>query len=38
MNVRRIIEELGMDVATPDDARELLQLKGDLKLHNQQAA
>ncbi|MEM5425249.1 3-keto-5-aminohexanoate cleavage protein [Paraburkholderia ferrariae] len=38
MKVRRIIEELGMDVATPDDARELLQLKGNLKLHNQQAA
>jgi uncharacterized protein (DUF849 family) len=27
-NVRRIIEELGMAVATPDDARKILQLKG----------
>ncbi len=25
---RKMIEELGMDVATPDEAREILQLKG----------
>lgn len=26
--IRRILEELGLDVATPDDARRILQLKG----------
>jgi len=26
--IRRILEELGLEVATPDDARELLKLKG----------
>jgi uncharacterized protein (DUF849 family) len=26
--VRKVIEGLGLDVATPDDAREILQLKG----------
>jgi uncharacterized protein (DUF849 family) len=26
--VRRIVEELGMDVATPDEARAMLDLKG----------
>ena len=26
--VRKVIEGLGLDVATPDDAREKLQLKG----------
>ena len=26
--VRRILEELGLEVATPDDARRVLQLKG----------
>lgn len=26
--VRRIIEELGLEVATPDEARAMLQLKG----------
>ena len=26
--IRRILEELGLDIATPDDARRILQLKG----------
>jgi uncharacterized protein (DUF849 family) len=26
--IRRILEELGLEVATPDDARRILQLKG----------
>jgi len=26
--VRRILEELGLAVATPDDARQMLKLKG----------
>jgi uncharacterized protein (DUF849 family) len=26
--VRRILEELGLEIATPDDAREMLKLKG----------
>ena len=26
--VRRILEELGLEVATPDDARRILKLKG----------
>ncbi len=26
--IRRIIEELGLEIATPDDARQILQLKG----------
>jgi uncharacterized protein (DUF849 family) len=26
--IRRILEELGLEIATPDDARQLLQLKG----------
>ena len=26
--IRRILEELGLEVATPDDAREILKLKG----------
>jgi len=26
--IRRIIEELGNEVATPDEAREMLELKG----------
>ena len=26
--IRRIIEELGCEVATPDEAREMLDLKG----------
>ena len=29
---RRIVEELGLEIATPDDARESLQLKGDDKV------
>jgi uncharacterized protein (DUF849 family) len=27
-NVRRIIEGLGLEIATPDEARKILQLKG----------
>jgi uncharacterized protein (DUF849 family) len=27
-NVRRIIEGLGLEIATPDEARQILQLKG----------
>jgi uncharacterized protein (DUF849 family) len=30
--VRKIIEGLGLDVATPDEARTLLQLKGAAKV------
>ena len=30
--VRRILEGLGLEVATPDEAREILQLKGDGKV------
>lgn len=30
--VRKIIEGLGLEVATPDDARELLSLKGGDKV------
>ena len=26
--IRRIVEELGYEIATPDEAREMLQLKG----------
>ena len=26
--IRRILEELGLEIATPDEAREMLQLKG----------
>lgn len=26
--IRRILEELGLEVASPDDAREMLKLKG----------
>ncbi|MGH8863668.1 MAG: 3-keto-5-aminohexanoate cleavage protein, partial [Burkholderiales bacterium] len=26
--IRRILEELGLEVATPDDARRILKLKG----------
>jgi len=26
--IRRILEELGLEIATPDDAREILKLKG----------
>ena len=26
--IRRILEELGLEVATPDDARKILKLKG----------
>ena len=26
--IRRILEELGLEIATPDDARQLLKLKG----------
>jgi uncharacterized protein (DUF849 family) len=26
--IRRILEELGLQVATPDEAREMLKLKG----------
>jgi uncharacterized protein (DUF849 family) len=26
--IRRILEELGMEIATPDEAREMLHLKG----------
>ena len=32
MLVRKIIEGLGLEVATPDEAREILQLKGGDKL------
>lgn len=32
MKARRIIQELGMEVATPDEAREVLQLKGRSKV------
>ena len=28
LKIRRILEELGLDIATPDDARRILQLKG----------
>ena len=28
MQVRKIIEGLGLEVATPDEAREILELKG----------
>jgi uncharacterized protein (DUF849 family) len=31
-NVRKIIEGLGLEVATPDDAREILSLKGGDKV------
>jgi uncharacterized protein (DUF849 family) len=26
--IRRILEELGLEIATPDDARKILKLKG----------
>ena len=26
--IRRIIEEIGLEIATPDDARQILKLKG----------
>jgi uncharacterized protein (DUF849 family) len=26
--IRRILEELGLEIATPDDARDILKLKG----------
>ncbi len=26
--VRKIIEDLGLEIATPDEAREILELKG----------
>ena len=26
--IRRILEELGLEIATPDDARQILKLKG----------
>jgi uncharacterized protein (DUF849 family) len=32
-NVRRIIEGLGMEAATPDEAREILGLKGPDKVN-----
>jgi uncharacterized protein (DUF849 family) len=28
LKIRRIVEELGMEVATPEEAREILSLKG----------
>ena len=31
--VRRIIEELGYEIATPDDVREMLDLKGADKVN-----
>lgn len=31
--IRGIIEQLGCDVATPDEARELLSLKGSDEVH-----
>jgi uncharacterized protein (DUF849 family) len=30
--IRRIVEDLGCEVATPDDAREILDLKGGDKV------
>ena len=27
--IRRILEELGLEIATPDDARQILKLKGE---------
>ncbi|MET3616127.1 hypothetical protein ABID16_004476, partial [Rhizobium aquaticum] len=32
VKVRRIVEELGCEVATPDEAREILDLKGSEKV------
>ena len=32
-NVRQIIEGLGLEIATPDEAREILQLKGSDKVN-----
>ena len=32
-NVRKIIEGLGLDVATPDEARDILKLKGGDKVN-----
>jgi uncharacterized protein (DUF849 family) len=31
-NVRKILEGLGLEIATPDDAREILSLKGGDKV------
>jgi uncharacterized protein (DUF849 family) len=31
--VRRLVEELGFDIATPDDVREMLDLKGADKVN-----
>ena len=31
--IRRIVEELGHDIASPDDAREMLGLKGPHKVN-----
>jgi uncharacterized protein (DUF849 family) len=33
LKARQIIEGLGLEVATPDDAREMLQLKGADKVN-----
>jgi len=33
MKVRRILEELGLVIATPDDARQMLKLKGGNNVH-----
>ena len=31
--IRRILEELSLEIATPDEAREMLELKGSSKVH-----
>jgi len=36
--VRQIIEGLGLEIATPDEAREILQLKGADSTHIKAAA
>jgi len=33
LKVRRILEELGLAVAAPDDARQMLKLKGGNNVH-----